>query len=98
MADIDLDPRVAQRVEIEVKYEGYIKREEEAIAKLHELEMEKIPDGLDYARIHGLSNEARNKLAAVRPADLGQASRIQGVSPSEILLLLLYLKRRTKNE
>jgi len=94
MSDVEVAPDIAQRVEIEVKYEGYIKREEEAIAKLHELEREKIPSNLDYDDIFGLSNEARAKMSTVRPANLDQASRIQGISPSDILLLLLYLKKQ----
>ncbi|UCF70027.1 MAG: tRNA uridine-5-carboxymethylaminomethyl(34) synthesis enzyme MnmG [candidate division WOR-3 bacterium] len=93
MDDFEFAPDIGQRVEIEVKYEGYIKREDEAIARLRELEREKIPRDLDYNSIHGLSNEARTKLSAVRPSDLDQASRIQGVSPTDILLMLLYLKK-----
>jgi tRNA uridine 5-carboxymethylaminomethyl modification enzyme len=94
MSDVEVAPDIAQRVEIEVKYEGYIKREEEAITRLRELEREKLPTYFDYDSIHGLSNEARSKLSAVKPSDLDQASRIQGISPSDILLLLLYLKKR----
>lgn len=89
-----LPAEIARRVEIEVKYEGYIKREEQAIARLLELERERIPSNFDYRVVSGLSNEARTKLAEVRPADLDQASRIQGISPSEILRLLLYLKKQ----
>ncbi|MBE0433663.1 tRNA uridine-5-carboxymethylaminomethyl(34) synthesis enzyme MnmG [candidate division WOR-3 bacterium] len=94
MGCVKLPPEIARRVEIEVKYEGYIKREELAIARLRELERERIPPNFDYTGVSGLSNEARAKLTQVRPADLDQASRIQGVSPSEILRLLLYLKKQ----
>lgn len=93
-----LPPAVARRVEIEVKYEGYIRREEQAVARLRELQREKIPSDLDYARVAGISNEARAKLAAVRPRDLDQASRIQGIGPAEMLCLLQYLKRRQRGD
>jgi tRNA uridine 5-carboxymethylaminomethyl modification enzyme len=84
---------LAQRIEIEVKYEGYIKREEELIENLKQLEKERISEKFDYEHIQGLSNEAKVKLAEVRPTNLDQASRIQGVSPSDILLLLLHIKK-----
>lgn len=81
------------RVEIETKYEGYIKREETMIEKLKELEEVRIPLTLCYDEVSGLSNEAKSKLKEVKPVNLDQASRIQGVSPSDILLLLLYIKK-----
>lgn len=93
MSDIALSSEIGRRVEIEVKYEGYIKREEQEIAKLQQLEKETIPRNFNYAGITGLSNEARMKLVSVRPRNLDQASRIQGISPSDILLLLLHLKK-----
>ncbi|HEX7318760.1 MAG TPA: tRNA uridine-5-carboxymethylaminomethyl(34) synthesis enzyme MnmG [bacterium] len=85
---------VGLRVEIEVKYEGYINREQEMIKKLSELEDVKIPVGFDYRAVNGLSNEAKGKLQEVSPMDLDQASRIQGISPSDILTLLMHLKKR----
>ena len=96
MSNLEIDPDVAQRVEIEVKYEGYIRREQEAIGRLREHQRETIPLDFDYNEIVGLSNEARTKLTAVKPSNLDQASRIQGISPSDILLLLLHLKKPTK--
>jgi tRNA uridine 5-carboxymethylaminomethyl modification enzyme len=93
MNDIRFPSRIGPRVEIEVKYEGYIKREEQEIKKLQELESQKIPNDFDYNGVTGLSNEARTKLIAVRPLSLDQAFRIQGISPSDILLLLLHLKK-----
>jgi tRNA uridine 5-carboxymethylaminomethyl modification enzyme len=84
---------VGIRVEIEVKYEGYIDREQEMIKKLSELEDVKIPAGFDYCAVAGLSNEAKGKLHEVSPLDLDQASRIQGISPSDILTLLMHLKK-----
>ncbi|MGB7053966.1 MAG: hypothetical protein WBE28_01440, partial [bacterium] len=93
MSDIEFSPKIGHRVEIETKYEGYIKREDNEIAKLQQLEKERIPADFAYECITGLSNEARTKLVSVRPINLDQASRIQGISPSDILLLLLHLKR-----
>lgn len=93
MNNLELSEHIGTRVEIEVKYEGYIKREAESIEKLRELERERIPENFDYENIRGLSNEAKSKLSEVRPANLDQASRIQGISPSDILLLLLYIKK-----
>ncbi len=81
------------RVEIETKYEGYIKREETMIEKLRELEKVRVPFNLRYDEVSGLSNEAKSKLREVKPVDLDQASRIQGISPSDILLLLLHIKK-----
>jgi tRNA uridine 5-carboxymethylaminomethyl modification enzyme len=97
MSDVTFSSDIAQRVEIEVKYAGYIEREKESIAKLRELQREKIPRDFDYDNICGLSNEARTKLAAVKPVNLDQASRIQGISPSDILLLLLHLKKPARS-
>jgi tRNA uridine 5-carboxymethylaminomethyl modification enzyme len=93
LSDMTVASDVAERMEIEVKYDGYIKREQDAIAKLRELQREKIPPDLEYGEITGLSNEAKAKLASVKPANLDQASRIQGISPSDIMLLLMYLKK-----
>ena len=96
MTDIELNETIGWRVEIETKYEGYIKREEELIERLKELEGVRIPASFDYQAIRGLSNEAKSKLSDVRPVNLDQASRIQGISPSDILLLLLHIKRDGK--
>jgi tRNA uridine 5-carboxymethylaminomethyl modification enzyme len=93
MNNVEIPAHIGARVEIEVKYEGYIKREEEAIKKLKELMRERIPDYFEYEHVRGLSNEAKSKLSEVKPANLDQASRIQGISPSDILLLLLHLKK-----
>ncbi|RJP18341.1 MAG: tRNA uridine-5-carboxymethylaminomethyl(34) synthesis enzyme MnmG [Candidatus Abyssobacteria bacterium SURF_5] len=83
---------VAEQLQISVKYEGYIKRQLAHIEKLKRLEDSLIPDSFDYGRVHGLSTEAREKLSRLRPMSLGQASRISGVSPSDISILMIYLK------
>jgi tRNA uridine 5-carboxymethylaminomethyl modification enzyme len=87
-----VDPRVARQVEIEVKYEGYIKRHLTEIERFKHLEKIKLPDDFDYGQVHGLSNELKEKLSAVRPVSLGQASRISGITPAAISVLMVVLK------
>lgn len=81
------------QVEIELKYEGYLRRQEEMIAKLEKYEDTKIPLTLNYSNLKALSTEGREKLNKFRPRSIGQASRISGVTPSDISILLIYLKR-----
>ena len=81
-----------RQVEIEIKYEGYIKRQLEQIEKFEKYESMKIPEDIDYSKIKSLSMEAREKLSKVRPRSIGQASRISGVSPADISVLMVYLK------
>jgi tRNA uridine 5-carboxymethylaminomethyl modification enzyme len=83
---------VARQVEIEIKYEGYIKRQHREIEKFKHLEQIKLPDDLNYTAVHGLSSELKEKLSAVRPASLGQASRIEGMTPAAISVLMVYLR------
>ncbi|WP_294949861.1 tRNA uridine-5-carboxymethylaminomethyl(34) synthesis enzyme MnmG [Sulfurivirga sp.] len=85
---------VVEQVEIEAKYAGYIARQKEEIERLRKAENTPLPDDLDYDAIKGLSNEVRQKLKQHRPATLGQASRISGVTPAAISLLLIHLKKR----
>jgi tRNA uridine 5-carboxymethylaminomethyl modification enzyme len=89
-----------EQVMIQVKYEGYIRREWSQVKQSSELESWKVPQDLDYESIHGLSKEAREKLSKVRPFSLGQASRISGVSPADISVLMVMLSqmKRMKNE
>ena len=82
-----------ESAEIKLKYQGYIEREEQTAEKLSRLDYVKIPDGLDYESMQSISTEARQKLARIRPANIGQASRIPGVSPSDINTLLIHLGR-----
>ncbi|MET0017480.1 tRNA uridine-5-carboxymethylaminomethyl(34) synthesis enzyme MnmG [Oscillibacter sp.] len=88
-----LTPAEAEQVELNVKYEGYIRRQEKQVADFRRMEGRALSPELDYAAIEGLRLEAREKLAAVRPADMGQASRISGVSPADIAVLMIYLSR-----
>lgn len=85
--------QVREQLEIEIKYEGYLKRQQEQIAKFERYENLLLPDGLDYDGIPSLSNEAREKLKRIQPHSIGQASRIAGVSPADIAVLLINLKR-----
>ncbi len=87
------EAEVVAQVEIQAKYAGYISRQQEEIERNRHQEEKPIPSRLDYAQVHGLSAEVRQKLASQRPATLGQASRIPGVTPAAISLLLVHLKR-----
>ena len=90
----DLPRAVFENVEIELKYEGYIKRQQADVAEMRRLEAKKLPPDADYQSIQGLRMEAREKLAKVRPSSVGQASRISGVSPADISVLLIWLAQR----
>ncbi|TAK43462.1 MAG: tRNA uridine-5-carboxymethylaminomethyl(34) synthesis enzyme MnmG [Betaproteobacteria bacterium] len=87
------DPKVIEQVEIQAKYEGYIGRQRDEIRRRGEQEGLQIPSDLDYTTVHGLSIEARQKLASHRPETIGQAGRISGITPAAISLLLVHLKR-----
>ncbi len=89
-----LDAAAAEQVEISVKYEGYIRRQMRDVEEFDKLEKHGIPPDTDYAHLQGLRLEAREKLAAVRPANLGQAARISGVSPADIAALMIHLEKR----
>ena len=89
------NPQVREQVEIATKYEGYISRQTEEIDRLRRYEGTRIPEGVDYDRIEGLSNEIRQKLKDNLPETLGQASRIQGMTPAAVSLLLIHLKKRS---
>ena len=82
-----------EQVEIFIKYEGYIKKEEKEVLRMQELENIKIPENIDYDRVINIANEARDKLKKVMPESIGQASRISGVNPSDIAMLSVYLKK-----
>jgi tRNA uridine 5-carboxymethylaminomethyl modification enzyme len=84
---------VAAQVEISLKYDGYVKRQQEALQRAVRMEEARIPETFDYGRISGLSREAQEKLSAIRPMSLGQASRIAGITPAALSLLSIHLKR-----
>ena len=93
VAENEIGEEVLEQAEIQVKYAGYIEKEKANADKLQRLENIKIPEDFDYMKLSSLSMEAREKLSAIRPATLSQASRISGVSPSDISVLLVYLGR-----
>ena len=82
-----------EQVEIDIKYESYIKKEIDTVNKIQKLENSKIPKGFDYEKIKSLSAEGKEKLSKVRPKSIGQASRISGVSPSDVSVLMVYMKK-----
>jgi len=89
----NLSERVKQQVEVECKYEGYLRRQLAEAQKFKHMERIEISADFCYAQIPGLSNEIKQKLEEVRPSSLGQASRIPGVTPAAISVLLIYMKR-----
>ncbi len=89
----DISPEVKEQVETEIIYVGYIKRQKRQVERFSELEEKPLPRGLDYSRMTGLSFEAREKLERFRPSTFGQASRIEGVNPSDLSVLMIYMKR-----
>lgn len=93
---VPLHRRVLRQLAIRAHYEGYLKREEQSVAKLNALEVWRIPEDFDYESIKGLRNESRMKLIKTRPTSLAQAGRIDGVTPSEIALLQVHLMRRRR--
>jgi len=86
-----LTPDESEEVQVKVKYEGYIKRQEQQIKKFRKMEKIRIPEDIDYDKIRSISNEAREKLKCIRPVSIGQATRISGVTPSDVSMILIYL-------
>lgn len=93
----ELSNDVSRQIEIEVKYEGYIEKAKKNVKQLNKLEKYKLDESIDYEKIDNLSLEARQKLNIVKPTTIGQASRISGINPSDINVLLIYLKTLKQN-
>lgn len=91
--DSNLSEEIVQQIEIELKYEAYIDRQEAEVERFRTLEEKQIPDWVDYAHVHSLRKEARQKLSKIRPRTIGQAARISGVNPADMSILLVHLKR-----
>jgi tRNA uridine 5-carboxymethylaminomethyl modification enzyme len=85
--------KISEQVEIQIKYAGYIQRQEEQINKFSRLENMRLPENINFKKIHGLSSEVKEKLEKIRPISLGQASRIPGITPAALSILMIYLKR-----
>lgn len=93
-----LPPAVEKQVEIQIKYDGYIRRQTLQIERFKKLEHLPIPDEIDYGSVHGIKTEAREKLAKIHPASIGQASRIPGVSPADISILMVRIKEYQRSQ
>lgn len=92
----EVTPEVAEQVEIQLKYEGYIKKSLQQVEKMRKMEQKRIPYWVDYQKIAGISSEAREKLEKVRPISIGQASRISGVNPADISILMVHIEQGGK--
>ncbi|MBQ1787575.1 MAG: tRNA uridine-5-carboxymethylaminomethyl(34) synthesis enzyme MnmG [Erysipelotrichaceae bacterium] len=93
---VEYDPEIARQVEIEIKYEGYILKARKEADRMRKMDNIALPEDIDYLNVDNLALEARQKLDKIRPASLGQASRISGINPSDIQVLAIYLKQRQK--
>ena len=93
----ELNLQEAEEVEIQVKYEGYLKMQEQQVEKFKKLEEKLLPEDICYDDVKGIRIEARQKLEKLRPRSIGQASRISGVSPADISVLLIYLQAKRNN-
>ena len=94
--EITLDTQVSEQVEIQIKYDGYINKQMEQVERFNKLENKKIPDWVQYNKISGLRKEAQQKLEQVNPRSIGQASRISGVSPADISVLMVYMEQQKR--
>lgn len=95
---LELDPNIFEQVEIEIKYEGYIQKQLKQVEQMKKLEVKQLPNDFDYNEIEGLRLEAREKLNKIKPLNIGQASRISGVSPADISVLLIWLAQNNRRQ
>lgn len=93
-----LPESVAEKVEIEIKYDGYIRRQQSQVDEMLRLEKQRIPENIDYDEVYGLRLEAKEKLNRVRPTNIGQASRISGVSPADVSVLIIHLEKKRQEK
>jgi tRNA uridine 5-carboxymethylaminomethyl modification enzyme len=94
----DISQAAAEQVEIDIKYEGYIKKQIQQVERFNKLEQKKLSDAINYTAIQGLSREAQQKLSTIRPVSLGQAARISGVSPADVSILMVYIEQLSRRE
>ena len=94
----ELFQEITEQVEISVKYQGYIDRQNRQVEEMRRLEDKPLPPDVDYLSIQGLRLEARQKLDKIRPLNLGQASRVSGVSPADVTALMIYLERQSEKK
>ncbi len=94
----DVDKKISDMVQIEIKYQGYIDKTNQEVSKMLKLETKMIPNDIDYNKVPNIATEAKQKFSKIRPLTIGQASRISGVNPSDITMLLVYLKKEYNNE
>ncbi|MGM0219045.1 tRNA uridine-5-carboxymethylaminomethyl(34) synthesis enzyme MnmG [Enterococcus sp. AZ126] len=92
-SEVELDDKVIEQVEIQIKYEGYIKKALEKVDKLKRMEAKRIPENIDYEAINGLATEAKQKLQKIQPETIAQASRISGVNPADLSILMVYIEQ-----
>ena len=92
----ELSPEIRKQAEINIVYEGYIRKQREQVERMEKLEERLLPETIDYGEVPSLRDEAREKLASVRPRSVGQAGRISGVSPADISVLLVYLEQQRR--
>jgi len=96
IAALDIRPDVIESVMTDSKYEGYLAKEERSVAQFQKSEKLRLPEGLDYDKIEHLRAEAREKLKKFKPATLGQAGRIGGITPADIMIIQIYLRKHSK--
>ena len=94
---VGIPPAVAKQVEIEIKYDGYIQKQLREIERFKNMESVKIPSGFDFSAVHGLSNELKEKLTVIKPTTIGQVSRIEGITPAAVSVLMVALKATQNN-
>ncbi|MCL6558281.1 MAG: tRNA uridine-5-carboxymethylaminomethyl(34) synthesis enzyme MnmG, partial [Firmicutes bacterium] len=94
----ELPEEVREQVEIQVKYEGYIKKQQAQVERFQRLEEKKLPQDIDYSKVKGLSVEAREKLELIRPGSIGQAARIAAVTPADVSVLMIYLEQSRRRQ
>ena len=94
----EIEPEIQEQLEIHVKYEGYIQKQLKQVEQFKKMEKVKIPPDMDYSKVKGLKIESVQKLQKLQPENLGQASRISGVSPADISVLMVYLEKRRREK